>query len=720
MNRFISSLVFASFWLLPQLWAQPSHTQPELSSDEPISYSADEGILTALGNAVYEDERVRVEADRIDYNRSRNQVSAEGNVRVTREGFRLVTESLSYDVEKRHIVTGPFRAAYPPIFIEGDGFEGNPDQIDFSGSRIFYREPLPGSPSVSALSATWLPGSSISGDGLQFSPFRGLQIPLPSLDYEFGAPTLSASGELGFKSSVGAFASGEILYPVDPNWGAGAHISLYSRRGLMIGPSLAFHRREGDRHTNAFMRSGYISDQGGEGRLGTDRRGQTIDKDRGLIEWGVQHRQESFDLTTKGTYLSDSEVMRDFHSRDYYRDTEPDHFMEARFHWDDWILTAFYRQSLNTAYNLTERLPELRIDRLPREIGNTGFYQDVSLSYGRYRKVRIDDDLNPIALPSLPWSLQDRNLDPDGWWDRLDAWYHLERPLRVAGLVDFTPLATARWTHYTASWSQQQRSSSSIDRVMGEIGFDMSMQGEAFIEYSNRIWRIDGIRHLSRPVVQYRYMPGGSFAANRIPALDTFTYSPLKPTLDLTHLRHVDQLEELNLARFGWENRIQTRSQDGSPRDLAEFHLYQDLVFSRRPGEPAWDAFYLEGRLFPAQWMDLGFEQKYRPESQRLEASRLLMSLYSGDAWRARITADYLRGSIKLYGLDLDYQLNPEYLLSASIRYNARTESFTRQRYAIRRSFGRVWELEVYFSLHSGDIRESRTSFGLGIHLLNF
>ncbi|MCC5835355.1 MAG: hypothetical protein JJU20_11530 [Opitutales bacterium] len=720
MNRFISILILVSCSLGPSALSRTAAPQPELSADEPISYSADEGLLTALGNAVYEDERVRVEADRIDYNRRLNQVQAKGNVRVTRQGFRLVTHSMTYDAGKRHMVTGPYRAAYPPIYIEGDGFEGNPDQIDFSGSRIYYREPLPGSPSVAALSATWLPGNSISGEGIQFSPFRGLQVPLPSLDYEFGAPTLSATGELGFKSSVGAFARGEFLYPVDPHWGVGANIGLYSRRGLMIGPTLAFHRREGDRHTDLFLRSGYISDQGGEGRLGEDRRGQAIDKDRGLIEWGLQHRQESFDLTAKGTYISDSEIMRDFHSRDYYRDTEPDHFLEARYHWNHWILTAFYRQSLNTAYNLTERLPELRIDRLPREIGQTGIYQDIALGYGRYRKVRIDDGFTPISLPSMPWSLQDQDLDPDGWWDRVDGWYHVERPMRIAGTLDFTPLATARWTHYASSWPQQTRSSESIDRVMGEVGFDLSMQGEAFFEYSNRIWRIDGVRHLSRPLIQYRYLPGGSYAANRIPALDTFTYSPLKPTLDLTQLRHVDQLDDLNLMRFGWENRIQTRDRDGLPRDLAEFHLYQDLVFSRAPGEPSWDAFYLEGRLFPARWMDLGFEQKYRPESQQLEASRLLLSLYSGDAWRARVTADYLRGSIKLYGLDLDYQLTPEYLLGASIRYNARTESFTRQRYAIRRSFGRVWELEVYFSLHSGDIRESRTSFGLGIHLLNF
>lgn len=696
----------------------PSAT-PELSADQPISYSADTGILTAEGNAVFIDERGRLEADKIVYNRLHNRVEAAGNVVVSQAGFRLITDWLNYDIEERRFQTGRFRAGYPPLFLEGDSFEGTPDEIDFSNVTVHFREPTPGSPRLDIARGQWLPNVALRGSGLRLSPTGNWKIPLPKADYQFGAPTLKVSGELGHRSSLGAFSKLNIIYPIDPNWGIGGNFDLYSRRGVLIGPAVRYHWGDPEQRTTAFLDTGYIRDQGSLNQLGTDREGNMIDRDRAFIDYGLKQVHANGDFTIRGTWINDSEVMRDFRDRDYARNSEPDNFIETTHLLDNWVISAMMRLNLNNAYNLTERLPELRMDYLPTPLGETEIYHQFAFTYSRYRLQSIQDPFIPLDFPGLPLSLDPASRDAQGIFDRIDAFYSWQRPISFS-IFQLTPLATARWTHYNNGWANGARTGDSIDRVMGEVGFDLSTRAEATWDYQNRIWDIRGLRHVSHTFLQYRYFPNGGYKKDEIAAIDRFAYSPLKPTLDLTRLRAIDTLTDLHMTRIGWENRLQTRTRDGSTRDLAEIHFYQDVIMSRSSGRPGWDAFYVEGQIHPAQWLSFGWEQKLLPESQRLEATRAMLTLRDAEVWTAMVSADYLNGAIKLYGLDLLYQLTPQYLLTGSFRYNARTDQLTRQRYGIRRSYGRAWSLEFYVALSSGDARKSRTSFGVSVHLLEF
>ena len=151
---------------------------PELSADEPIAYTADDGILIAIGNAVYEDENTRVEADKIQYNRILEQIDATGNVRVTREGMRLLTEHLIYDAKTKRVTASRFRAGYPPIFLEGESFEGTLDEIDFSKVTVYFREPVENSPKLELREGKWVSEESVSGSGLRLNAIGGLKIPV--------------------------------------------------------------------------------------------------------------------------------------------------------------------------------------------------------------------------------------------------------------------------------------------------------------------------------------------------------------------------------------------------------------------------------------------------------------------------------------------------------------------------------------------------------------
>ena len=357
--------------LLVPAWAAAQ--APELSADEPIAYTADDGILIATGNAVYQDEDTRVEADLIRYDRNRNRIEASGNVRVTRKGLRLLTSDLSYDATARSFRAGRFRAGYPPLFMEGESFEGTLDEIDFSRVSIYFREPVDNSPKLEVESGHWASGESVSGEGLRLRTIGGIGIPLPRFEYTFGAPTADADFRLGFRNNLGGFAQARILFPLSASLSVGGNFDIFTKRGLMVGPAVEWSGADG--RMRAFLDTGWIHDHAFDER-GVDFLGQPIEQGRGFASFGFMARNAdaSVQFQSRGTYLSDSEVLRDFRREDYFENFQPDHFADFTWQQGNLLVNAFARRQINDGYGMVDRLPELRAEWLPRELAKTGLY----------------------------------------------------------------------------------------------------------------------------------------------------------------------------------------------------------------------------------------------------------------------------------------------------------------------------------------------------------
>ncbi|MDV7401406.1 hypothetical protein RZS08_58855, partial [Arthrospira platensis SPKY1] len=92
----------------------------------------------------------------------------------------------------------------------------------------------------------------------------------------------------------------------------------------------------------------------------------------------------------------------------------------------------------------------------------------------------------------------------DSELDRLDATYRLQRPFRLTDWMTLTPLAGGRITHYT---NQQQDAAfnpnfddRNYTRSLYELGFDLEARAYANYPTRNRLWGVDGLRHIVRPV----------------------------------------------------------------------------------------------------------------------------------------------------------------------------------------------------------------------------
>ena len=446
---------------------------PELSADEPIAYREKEGLLIATGNAVFVDENTRVEADTIRYNRDLNRIEAEGHVQVTRVGLRLLTEHLIYEADTKHISSGHFRAGYPPLFIEGESFSGTVDQIDFSKVSLFFREPVENSPRIEVEGGTWVAEQSVTGHGLRLNTFGNLKIPLPGFEYTFGTPTADVDISIGYRNRLGAYVQSAWLYPFSKSLSAGGNLDLYSKRGILVGPS--FEWKNDNSSLVIFADTGWIHDHSFEDR-GVDILGRQIEQDRGFGRFSVRMQNEgSLQMQARVTYLSDSEVLRDFRHDLYFYEFQPDNFVDFTWQQNQFLLNVFARQQLHNFHGMIEKLPEVRAEWLPSEIADTGVYLQASAAALRYRLkalTPLNFDVffpdNPLGLPSPvtnpfgdPWEMYE-----SPYYNRLDGSATLTKPIYLPGGMNLVLRAGGRWTDYSREESSELTSASG-DRLVG-------------------------------------------------------------------------------------------------------------------------------------------------------------------------------------------------------------------------------------------------------------
>jgi LPS-assembly protein len=700
---------------------------PELSADQPIAYTADNGILIATGNAIYQDENTRVEADEIRYNRVQNRIEASGNVRVTRDGMRLLTHHLLYDTLGKTVTAGKFRAGRPPLFVEGDSFTGTLEEIDFSKVSVFFREPVDDSPRLQMESGKWIAGESVSGSGLRLKALGGIKIPAPSFKYGFGSASADVEARLGFRNSLGAYARTKWLYPVNPSLSLGGNLDLFSRRGVLVGPTMEWSREEGNIRFS--LDSGWIHDHDSDER-GSDLLGDRIEQSRGFMDLGLSARTDEGDLQLQGrtTYVSDSEFYRDFRRNEYFQNYQPDSFLDFTLQKGSFLFNAFARRQFNDGYGMVERLPELRAEWLPTRLGESGLVLQASAGATRYRKISLTNLSYPVLFPGGPLGLavdtgplgtDFPELIENPYHNRLDGSLTLSRPFNGPAGTRIVLRAGSRYTHYRRDATGSVEAVTG-DRWVGELGFDISKSLVRTFEVNRPDWNMDRLRHLSRFTLQYRWHPGGGDSPEGIPDADDYVYLAQRPVLDLADIAHTDSLREWSVARIGWENCIMAAGEDESYRDYLSFNLYQDIDFSADPGDAKFDALYAQVDFYPFPWLDLQLRQKLRTENKESEAAFLRATLHSADLWSLTLQAEYLRSGIEQYELAAHYRLTENIGVLGYWHYDAKLDTLTRQQYGFSRRFGNVWQLEMYVAFNNENGRDDDFSVGMRMIWLSF
>jgi LPS-assembly protein len=696
---------------------------PALCAEAPADLSADTttydeatGETILKGGARLVDTGLLMTADEIRFNQRTQIAVARGNVVLTRIGDRMLADEATFNRANGNFTALNLRIGRFPFYIEGPSAEGNQIEVKIHDATVTYGEPGRWQPSIKAKLITYSPGHylRISSANVGIGNYRPVPITSMAQDLahqtSFGSITLDG----GYRSSLGPYVDAALHLPVETGFTAGPDLGLYAYRGLMVGPVANYDITSGDDSTQGFLKSGYIYDYG---RRNTDILNNPVPPNRAFVEW--QHEQQvTPELSVDGdiNWSTDSEVIRDFHAKEFIPVQEPDNFLEAVYAGPDYLASVFTRFQPNAFYPVQERLPEIRFDLLPTAVGG-GFY------------VRFDSSV--AHLEENP---------PDGGShlesDRLDAFVGVSRPFTYKGIVDFTPVAGGRVTEY---WDTSgAENPGGRGRALGELGFDADLKMSGVFNYDSELLGINGLRHLVTPTLSYRYIPDADKSADWIPPIDRYTFTTYLPVLELGDMRALDQLQAENVLRVGLNNTLQTRDKEYGSRDLMTFDVEDDIRFQRAPGETDFSDLYAVVTMTPAPWLDLRVEDSVTSNEFAQRASDATITFKAANYWSAGFGLGYLSNNyggtytlpglgtfpivgLSTYHVEGRYRLNEEYELFARADYDAQNHIFVDQFYGFSQRVANTWVIEYAVHLSQGP-NKTGDHFGLtaNINLLRF
>lgn len=682
-----------------------------ISGADDTSVDLASGESTMRGRVRISDAGLLFEADLVRHNRTTDIVTASGNVvltivpaqvapgdvRADSGGARLLAERLVYNRRTQSFTAENIRFGSYPVFVEGRSASGSRQRVTIEQARGIFGEPNRWQPTFYANRLIYEPGRQIQTEGALLGIGEVRPISLARFEQDLTQPfafTVSMNG--GYRSALGAFAEGNVQLPVSRALRLGGTVGLYTKRGVMAGPSGRYSDPANPEGLHGYFRSGYISDYGDRE---TDILGRPVPRDRAYAEW--QHTQRIGDALTLQAQLNwwkDSEVLRDFRPKEFYPVQAPDTFVESVYTGPNFFASVFGRFQPNSFQRVQERRPEFRFDLLPVALPG-GFYERFNGSVAVLRE-------DPILTGS---TLESR---------RLDGYYALSRPIQPSNWSSITPVAAARFTHYTSTVGALR--DGNYTRVLGELGVDAELRASGVFAYANPRWKIDGLRHLITPRVGYRYIPEADRGQAHIPRIDRTVFSTYLPPIGLGQARNIDELHGSHVVRLGFDNTVQTRDPVHGSRDLLLFNLANDFRLQRRPGEKDVSDLHADVSLMPASWLQLDAYQSLSPQNFTLREFNSGVTVHDGNAWSLRFANNYLRRELEDYLIDGRVRLNESFETLVRVHYDARRRRLNEQSYGIIHNLANTWLISYTVSLYSGRRRESGFGFNVQIDTVRF
>jgi len=273
----------------------------------------------------------------------------------------------------------------------------------------------------------------------------------------------------------------------------------------------------------------------------------------------VTHLTPRLDFRGQFQLLSDYYFLYDFFKSQYNNNPEPSTYGAFEYQFDRFTASVFSRVQSNNFFNTVENLPTFRLN-FPRQELFSNVYWEGQTSIGYY-SMKWREFNKPRTKGNL--------VDPANYqstrFDTVNMFYY---NLKLKG-ISVIPRAGVRLTYYDRS-SKQKVTSKNLNamwavsapegnsgatvvnydakgggkvRFIGEVGVETTTKiSRSWLNVRNAYWRLDGLRHVIEPYMNYTYIP--------------------EPTADRDNLYffdEIDRIEKQNFVRVGIRNRLQTR-----------------------------------------------------------------------------------------------------------------------------------------------------------------
>lgn len=674
------------------LWA----ALPELTADEPIIFDHETQEMIAKGNARLVHDDFLFEAQEIRFIQPEATAVATGDVRFSKGDFRAVASEFKYDIETITVYSKAFRLGVYPNYLQGQAFQGRPDYVEIDKATFYYAEPDWTSLSYHASKIWGKPGGKMYSKHALFKIGFLPVFYFPYIAADTQKMPVSIEAEMGVNNRFGYYIRSKVMLQYTEPLRVGGLLDYYTKRGVLVGPAYDYSKREGDFSIESHFNGGFIKDQGAPN---LDRLSRPIGKDRYFAELSHQQQfNEHFKVTSKVSAWSDSEVTHTFRPDFFEANQNPDSFAEAVFWQENYLLSAFTRFDPNNFQNIQQRLPEVDLDYLPTPIADSDIYQTFRVQGAH------------VYQKSPSGAFTTRRVG------RLDGYYGLMRPYAINEWSKIVPVVGTRIIHY-----QPSSGSPALTHFAGEVGFDLELKAYGQWDYANRVWKIDGIRHVVRPVVKYRYIPVKNSGNTALAVIDASVFDTLMDPLELNYTRKIDPSNQKHIARLGLENGFYTRASDYGSRTLAYLNLYQDINIFQKANQNVVGDQYTFARFFPAHWISFNAYSRLTTQELTLREINTSTTIQDADIWSVSLGSSYLQTTdIHQYNISTSWHPTARYTLSGSWHFNANGGKLIYHRYTLTTLVGNSWKMNLGYERHENSNLESKDQFLVDFELLSF
>ena len=503
------------------------------------------------GDVVLKYQGMTLRADKARYNMATDEVWAEGNVRLNRDGQEWVMPAAYYNMKTRALKAETARGVFDAAVLRADNIRSTgSNQYSFARATVStcdYEEPHY---RLQATRGVIYPGERVVLYGVTF---RLGDVPvfwLPALGWSLKGENDPVAIEVGQSSREGFFILTRTRVSLTRNIRATVHLDGRTDRGPGVGGDLDYYyspKMYGKVCGYYAMDSDPMDD--------VDRLlGRTIPENRYRLDW--QHKQElqgDVDITVNLTKQSDSDLMDDFFQDRYHEEGEPASVVDVTKRGENYTLSLLAQPQLNRYFAEVQRLPEARWAVNRTRILSTPLFYEADSSAGYYR------------------NHAGRTGDPvfDGRTPRADTFHQLVLPQHYFGWLSIVPRAGMRGAYYLDA-PIGAPDTNEIRLVVFNAGVESSFKlSRTWDGVESKRLDIHGLRHIFEPFVDYQWIPTPNVTCDEVFQFDTYRYATLGNGSRLLTTRYlpldfpantaIDAIERQNVARFGIRQKLQTQ-----------------------------------------------------------------------------------------------------------------------------------------------------------------
>ena len=562
----------------------------DIKSDS-SSHNFDSNLITLKGNVIIKTREAVLKCDYIQINKTSHDFEAIGNIHLATGDKELKTDQAWGNLKTEIIEIGPFTGVFGPWFLEGEKAKSQADKSILSQGTYA---------STCAPSDEWN-FFHITASEAQYTE-DGKIVGKHAIVYMGGVPVMwfprwtnrieGNDGILeirpGYSGDFGAFLLTSYTWEIAPQIESKFHVDLMEKRGVAIGNDTKIDRENYKTELSLY----YLIDEKDvpfDSEIGGQKFDGRFNAPEGeRYRYFFKHWHKLTDnLTLRARYeeLSDFEFNEDFFPDYFTRDIQAFSYVDLEYLEESYSLSLNFRPKVNDFYNVVERLPELRFDTPRLQVEDSKLYYATENSL-----TQLETSFLEVDKPLLPGGQQPSDYDAL----RFDTKHFLYYDHTYNDWLKFIPRAGFRLTHYTDSSKQAVTPSdlnslfSTIDpialssqtfndyddeggeltRLVAEIGFEASFKAyNKYADAQSDFWKIDGLRHVIQPYMNYNYIP--------------------EVTEDRDHIYFFDEIDRINeqhFVRIGVDQRLQTTTGKKTKtvhdfirlENYADFHLEAD------------------------------------------------------------------------------------------------------------------------------------------------